>query len=156
MKGELRDPNASLVSVKNWPNHLKQSRYHCSGATGQILKACFISIFPKYAPRPKCRTMLVASSNLEYVQAKSSCEIPSFTESPLGDDRSRISLTDPSGFGAAPRGEQCVCVKGGCGKGPDVCPRRSSLAIACVTPSGLSRAERKFSGRESTFWKVPL
>ena len=50
--------------------------------------------------------MLTASSNLEYEHVNSSLEMPSLTDWPRGDERSKISLTEPSGFGADPMGEQ--------------------------------------------------
>ena len=57
--------------------------------------------------------MLTASSNLAYLVENSSLEIPSLTDWPWGQDKSRISLTEPSGLGAEPMGEQWVWGKGG-------------------------------------------
>ena len=78
------------------------------------------------------------------------------TDCPRGDERSKINLTDPSGFGADPMGEQCVCVNGGDGKGPDVCPRVSSFKMASVTRWALFLADRRLRGLVLGSSKDPL
>ena len=97
-------------------------------------QACIISALARKAPCPKCSTILTASSNLAYWHENSSLDIPSLTDCPRGDERSRISLTVPSGLGAALIGERWVCRKRGKGKGPDVWPGR----VARGQPFGYS------------------
>ena len=62
---------------------------------------------------PLFTTKSVASSKCEYSQGKFSLGIPSLMDDPCGCDRSMISLTDPSFFGADPIGEQWVRGNGG-------------------------------------------
>jgi hypothetical protein len=47
-----------------------------------------------------------------------------------------MSLTEPSGLGAAPMGEQWVCGKGGKGKGPEVWPPETILLRLLRSPAG--------------------
>ena len=82
-------------------------------------------------PQPSLFRRSVASSKCEYSHENCSFEMKSLIEDPRGCDRSMIRRTEPSFFGAAPMGEQCVIGKGGEGKGPAVWPRRISLSIAC-------------------------
>jgi len=84
-------------------------------------------------PVPKSHTMETASSKPEYLTAKNSGGMPSFTAEPRGEDKSRIMRTDPSFFGTAPRGEQWNEENGGAEKGPAVWPLWSSLKIALET-----------------------
>ena len=91
----------------------KRSNGHCSGATGHSLKACLMSALARKAPFPRYKTMLTASSILAYLVEHSSLEIPSLTDWPRGEDKSRISLTEPSGLGAEPMSEQWVWGNGG-------------------------------------------
>ena len=75
--------------------------------TGQIRNACLMSIFATWDhPTTRSRTMSTASSKCEYVTENSSRSMPSLTASPRGEDKSRMSLSDPSVFSTAPMGEQ--------------------------------------------------
>jgi len=84
----------------------KPKRPQSKGFTAQILKACLTSILAMKQPLPIVRTMLTASSNLEYRTVKNSMGIPSFTEDPAGEDRFKMIHTVPSYLGTAPSGEQ--------------------------------------------------
>ena len=65
---------------------------------------------------------------------QNSSKIPSFTEAPLGWERSRIRrILDEELFCTAPSGEQCDVVNGGEVKGPEVWPREISICIASET-----------------------
>ena len=79
-----------------------------------------MSSLHKRAPFPASMSRSVASSNREYSKVKSSFAMSSLIDEPCGWDKSIISLTVPSFFGAAPIGEQWVCGNGGLGKGPTV------------------------------------
>ena len=52
-------------------------------------------------------------------------------------------------------GEQCVCGKGGKGKGPEVWPRVTSLGIASVTFSELLSADSRLRGLALSSLKDP-
>ena len=82
--------------------------------------------------------------------------MPLLTESPRGDERSKIRRTDPSGLGADPIGEQWVCGKGGKGNGPDVWPLVTSFSMASLTFSGLLIADRRLRGLELSSLNDPL
>ena len=69
------------------------------------------------------------------------------SDAPLGWLKSSTSLQDPSGFGAAPSGEMWLVGKGGCEKGPAVCPRDTSFSIALVIRALLLSADFKFFGK---------
>ena len=61
-----------------------------------------MSNFAMNAVVPKDRTKTTASSKEENLTEKSSLEIPSLTDEPLGDERSRMIRKVPSFFGTAP------------------------------------------------------
>ena len=65
---------------------------------------------------------------------------------PTGDDKSRINRTEVSGLRTAPKGDTCTSGNGGSSKGPEVCPRSSSLWIAADTPSLCSMVLRALQG----------
>jgi len=65
-------PKGSLVSKKKRFRQQKPKRPQSKGFTGQILKACLTSILAMKQPLPIVRTMLTASSNLEYRTIKNS------------------------------------------------------------------------------------
>ena len=58
------------------------------------------------------------SSKWKYCKEKSSCEIKSLIDEPLGAERSIIILQDPSFFGTRPIGEHCRLGRGGALNGP--------------------------------------
>ena len=61
-----------------------------------------------------------ASSKELYLTWQDSIGIPSFTECPFGNDKSSIIHIEPSFFGAAPSGEQCILGRVGASNGPAV------------------------------------
>ena len=70
------------------------------------------------APGPSEDTIFTASSKWEYCTEKSSCEIKSLMNEPLGAERSIIILEDPAFFGTRPTGEHCRLGRGGTLNGP--------------------------------------
>ena len=82
---------------------MQQRSGHCAFLTGQIRNVCLMSIFAMWDPVP---SLSMASSKCKYVTENSSQSMPSLTASSRGEDKSRMSLYDPSVFSSAPMGEQ--------------------------------------------------
>ena len=136
------------MSMKKYPFHSVPISDHCEGMIGNSLNACFMSILHIKLFLPMLYTRSVTASNPVYWTVKSSLSISSFIELPLGCDRSRINLCDPSSFIREPIGEQCKFSQGGVINGPAMCLFRNSFAMAFVMPSGWSSADFRFFGRE--------
>jgi len=124
INGDERKSNGRRISKKYLPNHLKPNKGQLSGWTGQIRKACLISILAMKQPTPSSLTSDVALLKEEYLTGKNSEGIPSLTEAPWGEERFKTRRIEPSFLGTAPRGEQWKDGKGE--KGPAVWPRESS------------------------------
>ena len=89
------------------------SNSQSSGLTWQKRMADFMSNLLIGAPGPNENTMFTATSKWECCTGKSSCEMKSLMDEPLGAEGSIIILQDPSFFGTRPTEEHCRLGRGG-------------------------------------------
>jgi len=76
----------------------------------------------------------------------------------MGCDKSRMILTELSGFSRAPTGLQCKFLIGGCENGPEMCLFFYSFTNALDSFSSLFVADFKFLGYDgvSVLWQPKL